>query len=145
MLLQSEANYLLNLIKVLKSKEINLPSPGEYLELHATDVDDTEKFIIDMNRKGIINLKKITFQTRHQRTTILLRLDIEGPPHQNPDGEIVPCPHIHIYREGYSDKWAYPLNDHIITTTSDIAQVLNDYLEYNNVKDIPPISQYLFD
>ncbi|MFW9280162.1 DUF6978 family protein [Glaesserella parasuis] len=26
----------------------------------------------------------------------MVRLDIEGPPHRNPDGEEIICPHIHL-------------------------------------------------
>lgn len=143
MLLQSEIDYLLNLVKVLTAKTITIPSPGYHIELDASSLIDNEKFLVDVNRKGTINLKKCTFQTRYQRSVILLRLDIEGSPHRNPDGEVIPCPHLHIFREGYGDSWAYPLSAHIVTDTNDIAQVLIDFLLYNNVNKIPPVYQQL--
>jgi hypothetical protein len=37
-----------------------------------------------------------------------MRLDLDGPPHRNPDDEEIPWPHLHVYREGYGDKWASP-------------------------------------
>ena len=43
------------------------------------------------------------------------------------------CPHIHIYREGYDDKWAYPLDKKIKTDPKDLIQVLIDFFKYNNL------------
>lgn len=143
MLTQIEIDYLLHLIKELKASSILLPSAGSHIELPATAINDTEKFLIDVSRKGQINISKATLQTRYNRTHILLRLDISGPDHMNPDGEVIPCPHLHIYKEGFHDKWAYPLPEHIPTDTSDLAQVLIDFLEYNNIQSIPPIRQHL--
>ena len=34
-------------------------------------------------------------------------------PHPNPHGTEIPCPHIHIYREDYDDKCAYPTCDKV--------------------------------
>lgn len=31
--------------------------------------------------------------------------------HTNPDGTSVPTPHVHLFREGFDDKFAYPLNE----------------------------------
>lgn len=68
-----------------------------------------------------------------------MRVDIDGPDHTNPDGEIVPCPHIHIYREGYEDRWAYALDKHIKTSSLDLIEVLQGFLRYNNVINVPDI------
>ena len=53
---------------------------------------------------------KVTYQTRARQIIVLARLDF-GPDHRNPDGNIVGSPHLHVYREGYGDKWAYKLDD----------------------------------
>lgn len=138
-LTQSEVEYLLNLIKELEKYEpIKFPVKGQKLQIDVRSVDGTEKFIIDVNRSNI-NIKKCTYQTRYQRTTVLLRIDLEGSPHKNPDGELIPCPHIHIYREGFLDKWAYPLSSKIKTDPTDLVGVLRDFLEYNNIHRRPPI------
>ena len=71
-------------------------------------LDRRENFILDLSRYQI-KLTKATFQNRVRRVIVLLRLDIDGPPHRNPDGEEIPCPHIHLYREGFGDKWAMPV------------------------------------
>ena len=101
--------------------------------------DGRESFLVDVNRKGRIKVSKCTYQERYQVVDILLRLDIDGPPHDNPDGTTVPCPHLHIYKEGFADKWAYPVNQAEFANTSDLVTTLKDFLKYSKVKDIPPI------
>lgn len=70
--------------------------------------DVREVFVLDVRRRAI-EFGKYTFQNRVRTTIALARLDIGGARHRNPDGEYVDCPHLHIYREGYGDKWAYAL------------------------------------
>jgi hypothetical protein len=54
------------------------------------------------------------------------------------EGSSVECPHIHIYREGFEDRWAYPLNDIMdIKDSFDLIEVLLKFLEYNNIRNIP--------
>jgi len=71
---------------------------------------------------------------------ILLRLDVDGPPHQNPDGEEMPSPHLHVYREGYGDKWAVPVPAEF-TDTSDLVCTLRDFMKYCNVQECPSIQR----
>ena len=52
----------------------------------------------------------------------------------------VPCPHLHIYREGYGVKWAYPVPSDF-TNTTDLVRTLQDFLRYCKVEDIPPIQR----
>lgn len=141
MLTQTEVDSLLQLIKtLLTAGPISFPSPGKHISLHAVSVVGNENFTIDVNRKGgSIKVTKCTYQTRYTNSQILLRLDVDGPDHRNPDGEVIPCPHLHIYREGYGDSIAYPLVGHISTDPHDLAQVLIDFLRYNNINNIPPI------
>jgi hypothetical protein len=40
---------------------------------------------------------------------VLVRLDLGGAPHRNRDDEEIGVPHLHLYREGFGDKWATPL------------------------------------
>jgi hypothetical protein len=140
MLSQTEADRLLALVKVLAERgPIDFPLPGtmQQLELHSEDGRD--EFQIDVNRKGRIKVSKCTYQERYQVVEILLRLDIDGPPHENPDGTEVPCPHLHIYREGYGDKWAHPTPSAAFGNTSDLIQTLIDFLRYCGVRDIPDV------
>jgi len=140
LLTQKEADMLLSLIKVLaENKPILFPIPGNSAHLEVFSTSSNDKFVIDINRKGQIKISKCTYQTRYKKSTILLRVDIDGPDHTNPDGEIVPCPHIHIYREGYEDRWAYALDKHIKTSSLDLIEVLQGFLRYNNVINVPDI------
>ena len=54
-------------------------------------------------------LSKYTLQTRACRTIPLIRLDIDGRPHTNPDGTVLGRTHIHRYRAGHALNWAEEL------------------------------------
>ncbi|MFZ3591339.1 DUF6978 family protein [Bacillus sp. DJP31] len=135
MLTQAEANMLISSLKQLLTdiNIINFPEPGDKLLLSCKD-GNNNTYMIDVTR-GSIKPTKSTFQTRHRKTTVLVRVDIDGPPLDNPDGEEVPCPHIHIYREGFEDRWAFPLDVKIKTNTKDLIQVLIDFFTYNNISN----------
>ena len=120
--------------------QIDFPAAGAFLQLDVRSNDEREEFIIDVNRRGKIKLSKCTYQERYAIVEILLRLDIDGPPHENPDGTEVPCPHIHVYREGFGDKWAQPLPSHF-THPTDLVVTLREFLKYCNVKDVPSIQK----
>lgn len=45
-----------------------------------------ENFLLDI-RRGKIDLLKATNQNRARQTIVLVRLDLGGAPHRNPDGE----------------------------------------------------------
>lgn len=140
---QAEIDALLALQKRLKSAgEILFPMHGHELQMEAVDCcDGRETFTIVVNRKQkkVVKLSKCTYQKQHPRADILLRLDIDGPTHENPDGVEVPCPHLHICREGYGDGWAYPvpLPAGDFRNTSDIVDVLVEFLRYCRFIDTP--------
>jgi hypothetical protein len=138
-LTQAEADELMGLIKILLSHEpIRFPRLGEQEQYELKDKETGSiTFTIDVQRKTV-NVNKCTYQTRAMGHR-LLRIDLAGAPHPNPDGTEVPCPHIHIYREGFEDSWAYPLSDYMITDTNDLVRVLIDFLEYNHVENIPHV------
>lgn len=142
MLDQTTIDRLLALEKALVASEvIAFPAAGEAVELKAASADGREAFLIDVNRRGKIKVSKCTYQERYKVIEILLRLDVDGPPHENPDGTEVPCPHLHIYREGYATKWAYSIEGKPFTNTADLVQTLRDFLVYCGVKNIPPIQK----
>ncbi len=60
-------------------------------------LDGATHFWLDMSR-GRIRLEQATLQNRVHSTVVLVRLDIAGPPHTNPDGTEVGCPHLHTYQ-----------------------------------------------
>ena len=105
-------------------------------------LDGREEFLLDLYR-GRINLAKNTFQNRGRRSVILARLDIGGPDHRNPDDQEVPAPHLHIYVEGYGDKWAVPAPCSTFPNLANPRQTLHDFMQFINVVDSPDIRQGL--
>lgn len=68
---------------------------------------------------------------------VLIRLDIDGAPHTNPDGVRLSGTHLHLYREGYDDKWAEPLDPSRFRDTRDIQRAFEDFCGYCNIQGIP--------
>lgn len=103
---QIEADNLLAMEKITLSIElINFPDLGGGVTVPLVSTDGSEEFSLDV-RRNRINVLKGTYQNRARGVVILARLDVGGAPHRNPDGMEVACPHLHVYREGYGDKWA---------------------------------------
>jgi len=58
-------------------------------------------------------------------------LDRFGPPHPNPNGELLPCPHKHRWSDRERDQWAYVPAD---ITASDRHGVLLQFLAECNIR-----------
>lgn len=143
-LTQDEANALIAMEKHrLDDTLFVFPNPGYRLSVPLISADKRESFLLDIAR-GQIKLTKATFQNRARQVVILLRLDLDGPPHRNPDDEEVPCPHLHIYREGFGDKWAVPAPADIYTNTADLFQTFEAFLKHCNVTQSPNFQRGLF-
>jgi hypothetical protein len=143
LLTQREADALFSMEKhYLGTDVFSYPSLGGNLRIPLYSTDKREEFFLDVVR-GKIELKKNTFQNRARKTAILARIDLAGAPHRNPDGEEIPCPHLHRYREGFSDKWATPLPS-CFSNSEDIQQTLREFLVFCNVHDTLLIKGDLF-
>lgn len=136
MLTQAEADALIAMGKnFVNIAAITLP-PGTD-ETHELIGDDKrELFLLDLWR-GTFRLSKLTHQTRGRKVVVLVRLDVDGSPHTNPDGEKIAGNHIHVYREGFEDRWAFPLNPDEFSNPSSIGQTFVDFCRFCNVRDIP--------
>jgi hypothetical protein len=75
---------------------------------------------------------------------ILYRLDIDGAPHTNPDGQQIPCPHLHVYREGFGDKWAFPAPTDKFPGCSNLFSTLYAFMQHCNITQPPTIEMGLF-
>lgn len=75
---------------------------------------------------------------------MLLRLDLDGPPHRNPDGVEILCPHLHTYREGYGDKWASPAPVDRYANTRDLFSTFEAFMAHCNVTNPPDVQKGLF-
>ena len=143
-LTQAEADALLAMEKHrVDQTPHEYPSLGGQINIPLVSADGREPFYLDVSR-GRINLAKATYQNRARTVVPLARLDIEGPPHANPDGREIPCPHLHLYREGFGDKWAMPISSSEFTDTSDLWKTLHEFMTYCNITQPPVLQRSLF-
>ena len=63
---------------------------------------------------------------------------------RNPDGKEVASPHLHIYREGFGDKWAYPVPADRFPNVEDAWLTLHDFMQFCNIVLQPTFSRGLF-
>ena len=138
---QSEADRLIKARKRVISLELfEMPSFGNHRKiLSLTETRTWTKFLVDVafNRKK--NSLKGNYQLRVNGTVRLLRLDFNGPIHTNPDGSRVGTNHLHIYKEGDHNRWAYEPPKDYFSNFNDAANALREFLKYCNVINIPAI------
>jgi len=141
---QAEADALIAMEKHRADEEDWLfPAPGQRLSIPLVSTDKREQFHLDVTRAQI-RLTKATFQNRARQAIILIRLDLDGPPHRNPDGVEIPCPHLHIYREGFGDKWAHPAPTDLALNPADLLSTLEAFMSHCRIVTPPNITKGLF-
>lgn len=141
---QEEAERLIAMDKcAVEQKAWNFPGPGDRIAVPLISLDKRESFVLDVSRFQI-KLTKATFQNRARVAIILYRLDIDGAPHRNPDGQEIPCPHLHRYREGYGDKWAVPAPIDRFPDTTDLLSTLEAFMKHCNITEAPSVQKTLF-
>lgn len=52
--------------------------------------------------------------------------------------------HLHVYREGYGDKWAIPVPPERFPDILDLWQLLQDFMRFCNITEPPFIEKGLF-
>lgn len=119
------------------------PSQGGSLRIPLVSVDKRENFFLDISR-GRIDMTKGTYQNRARSSMVLVRLDFGGAPHRNPDNEEIPSPHLHLFREGFADKWAVALPVQEFPNIGNLWRTLEDFMRYCHVVRPPHIAPELF-
>jgi hypothetical protein len=143
-LTQAEADALIAMEKHCAAEDRNdFPTEGQSLVLSLHSPDKREQFLLDLSR-GRIDLLKVKMQNRGRQVVVLVRLDMGGAPHHNPDGEEIPVPHLHVYREGYSDKWAIPIPADYFQEIGDARVTFEDFMRFCNITQPPYIEWGLF-
>jgi hypothetical protein len=141
---QAEADSLIAMEKHrVDDRQWFFSGPGERISIPLISLDKREQFTLDVTR-GQIKIGKVTYQNRARQAIVLMRLDIDGPPHRYPDGEQIPCPHLHTYREGYGDKWAAAAPLELYPNTSDLISALDAFMVHCNITNPPDIQKGLF-
>jgi hypothetical protein len=150
---QSEADGLLRTPKLFKDDIVlEMPQTETGLFEHIlVSQNKKEEFILNYGRYGRDSLK-LKYQTRAREVVVLARLDISGRPHRNPptevypEGEFIDGPHLHLYREGFDDKFAFSLaqiEGLIINDFNNGIEVLESFLRFCAVDNIPHIQVLL--
>lgn len=140
---QAEADRLFAMQKVrVDDSQHRYPHAGGQLNIPLKSVDKKEEFMLDITRSRIV-VAKGGLQNRARQTIILARLDFGGQPHRNPDGAEIASPHLHLYREGYGDKWAFPVNVDEFPNADDMWSALQDFMRYCNIVNPPVIQSVL--
>jgi len=143
-LTQPEADALIAVEKHrLDDARWDYPGLGGTIIIPLISQDKRENFLLDVSRSRI-DLLKGTYQNRARQIVILVRLDFGGHPHRNPDDREIPSSHLHIYREGYGDKWALPVPGDRFLNISDHWQSLEDFMMFCNITEPPIIERGLF-
>lgn len=143
-LTQLEADALIRMEKIkINDERWFLPQTGGGINIPLVSCDKKENFFLDLSR-GRIDLLKGTYQNRTRQVIVLVRLDFGGTPHRNPDGQEISSPHLHVYREGYADKWATPVPKNKFSNLSDLWKTLDDFMEFCNIIKPPTIDRGLF-
>lgn len=143
-LTQEEADALLAIEKIsLEANLINLPDLGGVIDIFLHTENEREEFILTYTRHSI-NLSKRNHHIRARKIIGLARLDLDGPPHRNPDGQEIGVRHLHLYREGYGLKWAYEIPQSHFSNLDDSFTTLEEFLIFCNVTKMPNITRGLF-
>ena len=140
--LQAEVDALLRMEKFrVDGTEHPFPDLGGNIEIPLHSADQRESFSLDISRRRIALTTK--YQTRGRQVLVLARLDFNSP-HRNPDHTEVGIPHLHLYQEGYGDKWAYDVPAEMLKNPLDAWQVLADFMAYCCIVEPPNITRGLF-
>ena len=121
----------LNPTESWNNRTISIP-PGTDQTHELIGDDKREQFFLDLWR-ATIRLSKLRYQTRGRQVIVLVRLDIDSSPHTNPDGMELGRSHIHLYREGYEDKWAFPLDPNEFRDSNNLWKLFEDFCVYCNI------------
>jgi hypothetical protein len=153
---QEDADFFFGMEKFPEEdKEYQFPNSGEKLVIPFISADKREKFLFDIYR-GSIKITKAVYQNRVRKAYILRRLDYDGAPHINPyvenvplpflepfNGQEIPSPHMHIYVEGFGERWAIPAMKLMEIEGKDIYEIMIDFFVYCNAKQWPGIIKTL--
>jgi hypothetical protein len=110
------------------SDAIDLRPGGDFV-YQAFSSDLRDSFYLDLARPSL-KPQKLKLQLRASSMDILVRLDVNGSPHKNPDGHRLGGTHLHLYREGAGDDWAFLLDAGAFSNPNDPLRAFFDFCGY---------------
>ena len=144
MITQTEFDFLMKEDKLFDdlSSPIQLgPAPIQWTR-QINSTASKEVFLLDFYR-GSFEISKYTVNKRYRQTVILLRYD-NGGRHTNPDGVLFEGAHVHLYREGFNDKFAFPVSEIGVDKSDSMDSVFAKIMHFCNVKKFPIIEVSMF-
>lgn len=135
---QEQSQELIQVMKkLLLTGTYYLPPTGQvnFIPLQSLQTPK-DRFTVYVNRKSTIIPGKYSILLHYPQEG-LLRIDVNGPVHKNPDGTIVFCPHIHMRTKdtGKWDVWAYDIPA-VFGNTNDCINTVKDFLQYCHTYNI---------
>ena len=127
--------HLLNLKKEFTSSII-LPNQQAQKIYDLTSISSLDKFHLDYDRRGTLELKyKTQLRASAYKLHPMVRLEVNSPPHINPDGTQLSRNHIHIYDEIYGDSVAYELLEILpqLNTNFSSINIFTNFCKYCNI------------
>lgn len=138
----AEAQGLIQVLKrILQEGKLALPKSGSIAKFELCSVfSEKDRFTVIANRSSKIRKNKYTLMLRYGKDKRLLRIDVGGPDHVNPDGTVVPCPHIHFQTKdsGKWDAWAAEIPA-VFGNVEDRVETFRTFLQYCHVHNIASI------
>ncbi|UNU73031.1 hypothetical protein LU293_08080 [Moraxella nasovis] len=130
MITDEQARAFIEILKHILGKPIDFDFTKKVINIK--DDIGREEYLLDIipNR---IKPSKISTTLRVRKNVLLVRLDVNGPPHRNPDDTEIPCPHLHVYKQGYELKWAYPVPP-IFGDCTSLANYLDSFCQHCNIR-----------
>ncbi|MXW32187.1 MAG: hypothetical protein F4Z62_03645 [Rhodothermaceae bacterium] len=126
---QDRADSLIMMPKRPANNQIcDYPSGGSRVNIPLVSLDKTESFFLDISTSRV-NFAKRKYQNRVE-TIVLVRLEINGTWHRNPDGTMVGPSHIHVYREGYGARWTFEVPNNEFMYVNNPRKTFLDFMDY---------------
>ena len=157
---QSEATLLIGIGKKVDGGVVEIrPGSSSYHLIPLDAQYKDHRFLLDI-RQSSIAINKITSQQRVHTSIVLSRLDIDGARHTNPQYDPATIPggldmglhnllqrydchryergvaHLHIYIEGFDERWAFPPEEFGIIHRGGQAEIVRSFCERFNIS--PP-------
>lgn len=130
MLTEEQAKFLIDIEKIILDSH-SLPVNGEK---HAYRLSKARSFrkLLDLHCvSSSKNTEKYSY-TIIYRGIRIFSVDLKASPHTNPDGSKVSGNHMHLYKDGFFDQYAYELTD-VFSNPDDFLATFYDVLGYSNV------------
>jgi len=140
---QRDADLLIAMPKYRVNRKVwDHPICGGRVNIPLMSENRSYLFFLDISTSKY-RLTKKKYQNRIDNI-VLVRLEIDGRKHRNPDGTIIGPNHIHTYREGFGTKWAFNLPFPGFMHLNDPEKIFFDFMNYCSIVEIPLFNGGIF-